>query len=398
MGQQEAGAHALVRRSRGALGSVAAALAVVMAVTTLILVGAGEAGAGTPRNRVATPRSGANFPDPAVTTYSGGLVAVATGGYAPRMVTKAANAPWHSAGRALTRMPRWATGAGVWGVDIAHIGHHWLLYFAASVRGLGTEGRCIGVAVGKRALGHFTPVGRPLVCPRGARTAPAPDRVRGPSSRLPRRGVIDPSVFRDGKRVYLLYKTQGIPSTIRLVRLTDGGLHAARTSHELLRVGHIVENPVLVRQGRRLLMLTSEGSYATCGYRTVWRTSTRLLHWSGARAGLLLGRSSGICGPGGADVVVRHAGPVVVLHGWACGRFAARCPTGSSARLQSRRTLYAARLVWHQGRPGLRPLPAQAHDPDAPSRMIEVTPKKHHPQKHGTHHKRLPAKRHPSRR
>lgn len=387
---------------------VSTVMATVMATMTVVVLAGGGAGAATPRNQVGTPRSGHNFPDPAVTAYRGGLVAVATGADAPRMVTKAANAPWHRAGRALTRKPGWATGQGVWGVDIARVGDRWLLYFASPVRGLGTEGRCIGVAVGKRPLGRFTPVGRPLVCPRAAHTAPAPDRVRAPSSRLPRRGVIDPSVFRDGKRLYLLYKTQGIPSTIRIVRLTGGGLHAARTSHELIRERHIVENPVLVRHGHRYLMLTSEGSYSSCSYRTVWRTSTRLLRWSTRRSGLLVGRGSGICGPGGADVVVRHAGPVVVFHGWACGRFADRCPTGDNARLQSRRTLYAARLVWHKGAPRLRALPALTHDPDAPTPMIEVTrkPKKHghahgkHSKhgKHGKHGKRHPAKRHPSRR
>ncbi|MEX0426022.1 hypothetical protein AB3X52_00195 [Nocardioides sp. DS6] len=349
--------------------------------------------AGLPANRVDTPRSGRVFPDPAVAAYRGGLVAVATGPDAPRMVATAANAPWHRAGRALARKPDWASGAGVWGVDLVHVGHRWLLYFAAPVRGLGAEGRCVGVAVSRTPLGRFTPVGRPLVCPRGARKAggrliaPAPDRVRSAGSRLPRRGVIDPSVFRSGRRLFLVYKTQGIPSTIRLVRLTGGGLHAVRTSHELIRVGHIVENPVLLRQGRRFVLLTSEGSYADCGYRTTWRASTRLLPWSGSRPRVLLGRGSGVCGPGGADVVVRHAGPVVFFHGWACGRFAAVCPPRAlaTARTQSRRTLYAARLVWRQGRPHLRPLPARRRAADAPTPMIQVKVHRPHRAKHARH-------------
>jgi len=376
-----------------------------MAVATGVILIAGTVGEAGAATSVDTPRSGHDFPDPAVTTYRHGLVAVSTGPNAPRMVSAAANAPWHLAGHALTRKPEWATGNGVWGVDLVRSGKRWLLYYAAPVRGLGPEGRCLGVAVSRTALGGFVPVGRPLVCPRGARKpggrliAPAPDRVRSVMSRLPRRGVIDPSVARVGGRLFLLYKTQGIPSTIRLVRLTDGGLHAARTSHELIRVGHIVENPVLVRHGRQYVLLTSEGSFADCGYRTTWRASTHLLRWSGSRPRVLLGRGSGVCGPGGADVVVRHAGPVVFFHGWACGRFAATCTAGSNARAESRRTLYAARLVWRGGRPRLRPLPAPARAPGAPTPMIQVKVRKH-PVKHHTknHPKKHPKKHHVSRR
>lgn len=378
-------------------------------IVLLLLGAAGEAGAGTPTGRLDVPRTGGEFPDPAVSAYRGGLVAVATGPGAPRMTAAAANAPWHRAGRALVRKPDWASSAGLWGVDLIRIGDRWLLYFAAPVRGLGPEGRCIGVAVSREALGRFTPVGRPLVCPRGARkpggglVAPAPDRVRSAWSRLPRRGVIDPSVVRLGRRAFLLYKTQGLPSTIRIVRLTDGGMRATRGSRELIRVRHIVENPVLLRRGGRYVLLTSEGSYADCGYRTVWRRSAHLLRWGSAKPRLLLGRGSGVCGPGGADVVVRHAGPVVFFHGWACGRFAHTCPSrgrlDDRPQLDARRTLYAARLTWRDGRPHLARLPARTHDPDGLTPMIEVTP--HHARKHAkqakkakkAHHRRRHASR-----
>lgn len=393
--------------------SARALVRVVVCVLTAVMLLSGmevAAEAGTPTSRISTPRTGHAFPDPAVAAYHRGLVAVSTGPNAPRMVTKAANASWHRAGHALTRKPDWASGPGVWGADIIHVGTRWLLYFAAPVRGLGPEGRCIGVAVSRTPLGGFVPVGRPLVCPHaarkpgGRRIALAPDRVRAAWSRLPRRGVIDPSVFRQGHGLFLLYKTQGVPSTIRLVRLTDRGVHAAHASHELIRVRHIVENPVIVRHGKRYVLLTSEGSFAGCGYRTVWRASTHLLRWSRSRPRVLIGRGSGVCGPGGADVVVRHAGPVVFFHGWACGRFADRCPTGSSPRRESRRTLYAARLVWRNGSPRLRGLPEPRRDPNGLTPMIEATPKK--PKKHGPKHHKHPAKhtlkhaakRHPSRR
>ena len=384
----------------GAALGVSVKVLVVSATAVMMVAGLAiqppAVDAGTPRSRavatappsrVDTPRSGRAFPDPAVAVYRGGLVAVGTGPRAPRMVSKAANAPWHNAGRALTRKPRWAVGDGVWGVDLVHVGRRWLLYYAAPVRGLGREGRCIGVAVSRRALGGYTPVGAPLVCPAGARTGRASDRVRPVRGRLPHRGVIDPSVFRLGKSLFLVYKTQGLPSTIRVVRLTHRGLRTAHTSHELIRVGHIVENPVLYRQGRRFVLLTSEGSYDSCGYRTVWRASRHLLRWARSRPHLLLGRGSGVCGPGGADVVVRHAGPVLVFHGWACGRFASRCPSGTDSHLQGRRTLYAARLVFRRGRLATRPLPPLKLAPDDPTPMIEVPVHHRHHQRHPHRHR-----------
>src|SRR5690606_19493551 len=96
---------------------------------------------------------------------------------------------------------------------------------------------------------------------------------------LPRAGVIDPSVFRDvdGQR-YLLYKTDRMPSSIRLVPLSRNGrrVRTGAVSQELFRATGVVENPVMTRRGSRYVLLTSEGDFTTCDYRTTWRASTSL--------------------------------------------------------------------------------------------------------------------------
>ncbi|MBO0703424.1 MAG: hypothetical protein J2P38_10860, partial [Candidatus Dormibacteraeota bacterium] len=213
-------------------------------------------------------------------------------------------------------------------------------------------------------------------CPRGARTAPAPDPARPAHGRLPHRGVIDPSVLGMGRRLYLVYKTQGVPSTIRIVLLHHRGLLAGRHSHELIRSRHIVENPVIQRRGHHYVLVTSEGSYKGCGYTTVWRRSRHLFRWSGARPHVLLRqRNTGICGPGGADVVRRRHGDLVFFHGWTCGSHPRACRSGG----RGRRTMYAVSLVWHSGRPRLRPVHAHArHLHGKRLHARHLRPRRHH--------------------
>ena len=70
----------------------------------------------------------------------------------------------------------------------------------------------------------------------GCRTAQDPLLPRDPT--LPRAGVIDPSFFRDADGTpYLLYKTDRIPSTVRIVALSPTGQSVApgATSLELVR-------------------------------------------------------------------------------------------------------------------------------------------------------------------
>ena len=324
--------------ARGRQAAAAARMAGL--VTALVVETAGGPVTAAPaRAEVARQASpvlhGSGFADPTVARYAHGYVAVSTGARAPRAVSRTPRGPWRPAGRALAVRPAWAKPAAIWAPDLVWTGDRWLLYFSAVKRG-GAK-RCIGVASARRATDPFRPGRQPLVCPR--------------------RGAIDPSGYTArGRGRHLVYKTQGLPTTIRIVRLTRDGRHRVKGAdgRVLLRSRHtVVENPMLVRRGRLLFLLTSEGSFEDCGYRTTWRRSRTLHHWSRPRL-LLAHHGTRICGPGGADLSVSHHGHVVFFHGWTCHRSRpcpARFHSGRGGHPHARRALYAAHLGWRHAAP-----------------------------------------------
>ncbi len=116
--------------------------------------------------------------------------------------------------------PSWAISGRYWASDLVQVNGLWLLYFSAEVAGLGLDGRCIGVATATDPTGAFVPDERPLVCPRQAVSPPAYDKIKRRDRNMPKGGVIDPDFFKDKRgHQYLLYRTQGTPSSIRLVEL-----------------------------------------------------------------------------------------------------------------------------------------------------------------------------------
>ena len=296
--------------------------------------------------------------DPSIVAVGRGRLMVATGPRVLRASLRHGSRHWRWERQALTRLPRWArqTG-GVWAPDLAYIDRRWVLYFAAPVRGLGGSARCIGVATSPSAYGPFRPSDRrPLVCQKGVRAPRAYD-MAAPHG-LRHRGVIDPSYFRDRSgRSYLLYKTAGEPSTIRIVPLAHGGLARRRHthSHELVRSRGTIENPTVIRTGRRYFLLTSEGSWSTCGYRETWRESRNLRSWPHAGHPLMTQRSMrGVCGPGGADVVRTGRRTTVYFHGWVGHRSSVPLRATHNVGDRGRRALYAARLRWRHGHPAVR--------------------------------------------
>lgn len=302
-----------------------------------------------------------DFADPTVARHRDGLVAFSTGSLIPRASSATAGARWQRTGRGLVKLPSWSHNDGdIWASDVARVGRWWLLYFAAPVRGIGEYGRCIGVARSRNPQAGFRPVGNaPLVCPSYAKAPAAGDPVTQPDRSLPRAGVIDPSVFVEGKQVWLLYKTDRIPSSIRIVSLSRNGTRAKGPSAELFRHDGVLENPVVVRRSGGYVMLLSQGDFGRCSYRTVWRRSESLLDWSLATTGILLDReTSGLCGPGGGDLaeVPNSSRTRLFLHAWTCR--ARACPTGTDLvkkrrRLGSTRPMFAVDIDWRGGVPTL---------------------------------------------
>ncbi len=268
---------------------------------------------------------------------------------------------WVAGPPLLDSRPQWARNGDVWAPELVRAADGtWLAYYSVPVVGLPfAEDRCIGVATAPDLATPFTPLHtQPLACPADAATAPASDvvpRERG----LPRRGVIDPSsyVAPDGRR-FLLYRTQGTPSSIRMVRLTRSGRRAAGPSRELLRDPGVLENPEMVDARGWHHLLLSRGDYGRCGYRTVWRRSRSVRRgWDSAPETLLLDRSStGICGPGGADYVALTPHRLFI-HGWVCDGVNGPCEASYSSHddeaRRGHRVLYLARLRWTRDGPVL---------------------------------------------
>lgn len=260
--------------------------------------------------------------DPSVVATLNGRVMVATGPLLRRARWDPGHG-WRWISAPLSRLPRWAaSGRGdVWAADLARFGDQWVLYYSVPVHGLGPTGRCIGTATAPTAYDRFRPVdARPLVCFSRARTPTADDTVPAKGG-LPRHGLIDPSVFVDEDGTpSLLYKTDGRPSSIRLLPLAVDGLSpaAGAVSTELVRASWVMENPVVLRRGDYYHLFTSEDIWSKCSYRTVWRRSTDLATWPLRPRRVLLSRATtgGLCGPGGADVLVDGTRTSMYFHGW----------------------------------------------------------------------------------
>lgn len=324
---------------------------VLLLVTALVALSPASGAHAEPR-----PILRGNFADPAVERLAGGYVGYATGAHVPRAWTRSRNGRWQRNGPALRGLPAWSRPGDVWAADVKRVRGWWLLYYSAPVRGLGEHGRCIGVARSRSALRGFRPVGRaPLVCPSYVRQVPqAGDPLLPRDPTLPRAGVIDPSVFEGDDGLHLLYKTDRIPSSIRTVPLNAAGTRVRRgaVSTEMLRSAGVVENPVLVARPEGYVLLLSEGDYTRCSYRTIWHRSASLTDWSAPESGVLLDRAStGLCGPGGADL----AGNRIFLHGWVCHGKGRACRSGfdwsKRERQRAERAMYGARLEWVAGLP-----------------------------------------------
>jgi hypothetical protein len=174
------------------------------------------------------------------------------------------------------------------------------------------------------------------------------------------RGVIDPSAFIGNKgQRFLVYRTQGQPSSIRLVKLSKRGRRVQQGQSSLFLTSNrgIEENPVITQHDGKWVMFTSVGWFGHCGYRTVWRRSPDFKDWSRAVPKLLLSTKNSLCGPGGADVLQRRDGTTqLYFHSWTCYRGPYACPSDwNKDRPRGRRgvrALFGANLAWTPaGRP-----------------------------------------------
>ncbi len=334
------------------------ALTVATATSALIMVGAlpSEATASAPVAAAAaavtapspvSTTAGTNFDtaDPGVLLDGNHFYAFSTGSGLRQFNATEAGSGWSTPAKTLTgALPSWADSSkALWAPDmIKTTSNTYVVYFSAALTGTAGNppgadltpaagARCIGTAEGMSPLGKFTADPTPLVCfdqfhPADGMDANPGDRTRG-------EGVIDPSpvlVTVGGQQeLFLLYKTQADPSqgehaTIRMVQLsaTDGVTKVADSkqllSSSLGSFADTIEAPTLIQHGSSFILFVAHGNFDSCNYSTQWYKSTNIWSWTGAATTLLNQASTGICGPGTADITGSEvAGQSrIFLNGW----------------------------------------------------------------------------------
>ena len=294
--------------------------------------------------------------DPAVARTDDGYVAVATGRRVRQASSPTPAGEWVAEGAALPGdAPGWITNLGAWAPELHRVGETWVLYYSVAARGMPEQQRCIGAATASEPTGPFTYVARPLVCT----TNRAGDRV--PGRPVSNAGVIDPSVYQaPGGALYLLYKTQKLPASLRIVRLDGTGttIKEGAISRELVQSNTaIIEHPLLLRRrAQRMVLFASYRTYNTCQYRTIYMKARSIRAGAFQRApkrNLLTSGDTGLCGPGGADIAPAGNGQRIFFHGWVC-QGTTPCPgdfNSNQTPQEGRRVMYARGLRWKGSTP-----------------------------------------------
>lgn len=249
--------------------------------------------------------------DPGVLLYKGEFYALRTGTGLREAWSSSAGGPWTAAVDRLSTantIPGWVKPrTAIWAPDIIDVTSTRFVVYYSAVLSDRSGRRCIGAAVGSTPKGPFKMLGGgPLACPvSSAQDNPLDD----PGHMNRAQGLIDASpqwvTISGQRRLYLLYKTQGLPATIRMVRLSAAsGTSVLGRSRELLyNETTTIEAPSLVQHGGYFIVFVAHGAFNHCRYATWWFKSRHIWSWDSGSGRVLMDQSgTGLCGPGTADV------------------------------------------------------------------------------------------------
>jgi beta-xylosidase len=251
-----------------------------------------------------------DFADPCVLAADGTYYGYATN--APGSNVQVARshdlAAWEALPDAMPVLPAWASPGLTWAPSVARARDEYVLYFAA--RSWRSELQAVGVATSPGPTGPFLPKPMPLL------EQPALG------------GAIDPFSFEDGRRRYLLWKSDGnavgLDTWIHIQPLSADGLRLEGEATRLIRndlpwEGAIVEAPTLIERHGRYHLLYSANLYSTPEYAIGWaiadspfgpyRKAAEPLARTTVEHGWALG-------PGGQDVVQHDGRTWLAYHTW----------------------------------------------------------------------------------
>jgi len=253
---------------------------------------------------------------------------------------------------AQTRMVGARRLAQIWAPTVVRLpSHNFAVVYTIRMK---SQRMCISVARSKYAGGPYVDDStKPLLCPK--------------------RGVIDPSIYREGKRTYLLYKTEdaahGKPTRLWSRRIGRAlRAFAEPKAHLLLRADPtdwehgVIEAPSMIRKkGHRYLFYSGNGwgsrgystGYAMCASATGPCTRPARTKKK-AHPERLLVSGPKLVAPGGASAFKDHAGRIrLAFHAWNAG--ATHYPSSDACRNTpagcGQRRMHVALL--HVGRKGL---------------------------------------------
>lgn len=288
-----------------------------------------------------------DFPDPAILRARGRWYAYATSTddkHLPVLVSKDL-VRWRvprGAADAMPRLPRWAKtkpdGSGMnWAPSVVKAGRHRFVAAYSSRMPRRKLRMCLSLATSRSPRGPFVDRGRrPLLCPR--------------------RGVIDPQLYREQGRWWLLYKTDdnavGKPARIwiQAVDLRHRRLKGAPTL--LLTAserweGLVVENPSMIRYAGQHYLFYSGSGWSSRRYSVAYARCAGPLGPC-EREARLIRTDAAVTGPGGGEAFVGPDGSLrVAYHAWDAGF--TRYPRSEACREKPRgcaqRRLHVAALV-----------------------------------------------------
>lgn len=324
-----------------AAATAAVTQAATEAVPTRAPTPAATATAAVPEGYFQNPVLRSNFPDPLLIQEGDTWYAYATNGAGKnvQLATSTDLVHWQLQSDAMPALASWVrlSPSDVWAPEVMKIGDQFVLYYTARHDESGKQ--CVGRAVSAEPQGKFIDENdEPLVC------------------QVDLGGTIDASPFRDGDKLYLLYKNDGnccgMPTYLFIQELAPDGLSLVGEARRLIRndepwEAHVIEAPTLWVHDGQYYLFYSANNYGGHEYAVGYAVCESPIGpcEKAEENPILKSRMDEkpiVVGPGHQTIVEVNGQTWIVYHVWQMLRSGAR---------SDNRFMWIDRLNWEDGKP-----------------------------------------------
>jgi beta-xylosidase len=211
-------------------------------------------------NQYQNPVIRSNFPDPFILQAGKTFYAYATNGQGGhvQMATSTDLIHWGIPTDAMPALAAWVkvSQPDVWAPEVVQVGDHFNLYYTARDQASGKQ--CVGVATSTAPEGKFKDSrSKALVC------------------QTDEGGTIDPDPFRDGDKLYLLFKNDGnccgYPTNIYIQEMASDGMSMLGKPVSLITndapwEGNVIEAPSMILHEKAYYLFYSANDYGGVPY------------------------------------------------------------------------------------------------------------------------------------